>query len=109
MPFGGLQIGPNKDPQRGFTYERSVPAAGGGGWGVGGLAGNRPVLELWISEQREENPRERRPVSEVATPSSSPEADGRSIARASESKVPPLQQNAAVCEPPAPPAPPAPH
>lgn len=51
VPFGGLQIGPNKDPQRGFTFERSVPAAGGGGVGAGkGLAGNRPVLKLHVND-----------------------------------------------------------
>lgn len=31
--FGGLLIGPNKDPRGRFAFERSVPAVGGGvGW-----------------------------------------------------------------------------
>lgn len=45
--FGGLLIGPNKDPQRGFAYERSVPAVGGGaGDWLESETGSRPVPEL---------------------------------------------------------------
>lgn len=46
VPFGGLLIGPNKDPQRGFAYERSVPAAGGPGDWLESETGSRPVPEL---------------------------------------------------------------
>lgn len=47
--FGGLLIGPNKDPQGQFAFERSVSAGEGGGGdvrlaGTEPETGNRPFL-----------------------------------------------------------------
>lgn len=35
VPFEGLQIGPNKDPQKQFAYEKALHAVGGDVWSAG--------------------------------------------------------------------------